>query len=94
MAVRGGLAAEPSPGHVPWNRVFPRDDGNHPRLCLHPLEPVLGTGEGPKPHPHDSTLGESSRDVKDKRHTTHTIINHRRSQLPNRYINTKPMSAS
>ena len=31
MAVRGGLAAEPSPGHVPRNRVFPRDDGNHPR---------------------------------------------------------------
>lgn len=32
--------------------------------------------------------------VKDKRHTTDTIINHRRSQLPNRCINAKPMSAS
>ena len=27
--------------------------------------PGKRTGEGPKPHPHDSTLGESSRDPQD-----------------------------
>ena len=58
-------------GKIPWRRE---------RLPI----PVLwfGTGEGPKPHPHDCTLGESSREAQSGRRLLGTNGDKRRQVGP------------